>query len=134
MSTTTLHVAIYDDIGIFKHWSLFIDGEDEADKTELQVMGSDGWFWFEEKKNSNARDSVTLFELFYLCEVDSTKVNTVKEIARNNPVRNEISGWNCREFVLDVLDDLESEAIIDGKDKGYGKRKVELRGKQDGLA
>ena len=39
-SSAGIHVAIYDDGGIYKHWSLFIDGPGDSEKTILHIMGS----------------------------------------------------------------------------------------------
>ena len=132
VSKSSINVAIYDETGIFKHWSLFLDTSIEAEKAEIQVMGSDGRFWFEEKR-SNARTADNLLDIFFLCEVDSSKLSSIKEIARKVPIRNEVSGWNCQDFVLDVLEALEGEGIIDGGNEEYVKCKKELRNRQDGL-
>lgn len=131
-SKPSINVAIYDETGIFKHWSLLLDSSNNADKTEIQVMGSDGRFWFEEKR-SNARIADNLLDVFFLCDIDTSKLSSIKEIAKNLPVRNEISGWNCQDFVLDVLEALEEEGIIEGGNKDYAKRKEELKKRQDGL-
>jgi len=131
-SNISIYTAIYDETGIFKHWSLFLDGTTDVDKTELQVMGSDGRFWFEEK-NANPRDAQDLLELVYLCELDADQLGSIKDIAKRVPVRNEIAGWNCQDFVLDLLDALEDDGVIDAGNEAYVKRKENLRGRQDGL-
>lgn len=47
---------------------------------------------------------------------------------------NEIRGWNCQDFVLDLLDALEEEQVVDGVDEGYRLRRLGLQGMQEGLA
>lgn len=67
-SIAGLRVAIYNDGGVYKHWSLFIDGPTDAEQTILHIMGSSTNYRFE-MRHSNARKSTTLSELIYLCDV-----------------------------------------------------------------
>lgn len=63
----------------------------------------------------------------------STGTSTLKAVARDIPVRSDIHGWNCQDWVLDFLDKLEEEDIIDGADSRYRERKLYVRGKVEGL-
>ncbi|RHZ51901.1 hypothetical protein CDV55_103708 [Aspergillus turcosus] len=132
MPSVKIYVAIFQDDGVYKHWALFID-EPQADETLLNVRGSDGRFRYEPEKRDD-RHSETLVEQVYLCEVDVAKANTIRDVARKVPVHNEISGWNCQDYVLDLLDELEESKVMDTEDEVYRRQKSYVQGKQEGLA
>ncbi|KAK2813227.1 hypothetical protein FQN50_000905 [Emmonsiellopsis sp. PD_5] len=132
-STAGLHVAIHNDGGVYKHWSLFIDGLTDAEKTILHIMGSSTRYRFE-MRNSNAHKSVTLSEMVHLCDVDTSMISAVKDAAKSAVIHNEYAGYNCQDYVLELLDDLEEKKIIDGNDANYKKNKEVVKGKQEGLA
>lgn len=132
-STVSIYVAIYNDGGVYKHWGLFIDEPQEADKMLLHVKGSDGRFRYEPEAR-DARRSASLVELVYLCGVNVTKISAIKSAASKVIVHNEVRGWNCQDYVLDLLDALEKEAIVSNQDAGYRNQKILVRGKQEGLA
>ncbi|EAW17756.1 uncharacterized protein NFIA_076890 [Aspergillus fischeri NRRL 181] len=132
MSTIKVYVAISDDGGVYKHWALFID-EPEADEILLNARGSDGGFRYETERR-DVRHDESLVELVYLCDVDVAKANTIRDIARTIPVHNEISGWNCQDYVLDLLDELEERKVMDSEDEVYRRQRTYIAGKQEGLA
>jgi hypothetical protein len=132
MSKIKVYVAISDDGGVYKHWALFID-QAEAEATLLNVRGSDGRFRYETEKR-DVRYDESLVELVYLCDVDVAKANTIRNIARTIPVHNDISGWNCQDYVLDLLDELEERKVIDGEDELYRMQRTYVAVKQEGLA
>lgn len=132
MSTVNLFITIYEDDGVFKHWAIFIDADKAEDKTILQVMGSDGRFRYEPNA-SDARDLPGLLELHFLCAVDVSKIDTIKDIAAKSPVQNEIKGWNCQDYVFDVLEVLERKGAVNAHDGTYRRQKNCLKGKQEGL-
>ncbi|EDN02499.1 hypothetical protein I7I51_07495 [Histoplasma capsulatum] len=130
--TVKLHVAIYHS-GVYKHWSLFVEGATDSEKIILHAMGSSTRYRFE-MRNSNARESKSLAELVYLCDVPAFKVEAIKDTAKNAVIHNEFAGYNCQDYVLELLDDLEAEGIIDGGDATYAANKASVKGKQEGLA
>jgi hypothetical protein len=132
MSKIKVYVAISDDGGVYKHWALFIH-QAEAEATLLNVRGSDGRFRYETEKR-DVRYDESLVELVYLCDVDVAKANTIRNIARTIPVHNDISGWNCQDYVLDLLDELEERKVIDGEDELYRMQRTYVAVKQEGLA
>ncbi|KAE8342430.1 hypothetical protein BDV24DRAFT_162320 [Aspergillus arachidicola] len=127
-----VYVAIITDEGVFKHWAIFIDEPHEPDKIMLQARGSDGRFRYE-PENGDARCLSDLDELVFLFNVKSTETSTLKAVASDIPVRSDIHGWNCQDWVLDFLDKLEEENIIDEANDGYRERKLYVRGKVEGL-
>lgn len=49
-STAGLHVAIYNDGGVYKHWSLFINGLTDEEQTILHIVGSSTRYRFQKEK------------------------------------------------------------------------------------
>ena len=131
--TVKLHVAIYDEDGVYKHWKLFVEGATDSEMILLHIMGSSTRYHFE-MRNSNARDSKTLSELVYLCDVSASKVDAIKDIAKNAVIHNEFPGYNCQDYVIELLDALEEEGIIDEADTTYASNKANVKSKQEGLA
>ncbi|KAJ5486972.1 hypothetical protein N7530_001272 [Penicillium desertorum] len=131
-STVSIYVAISISDGVYKHWGVFIDAPGEKDKIFLQVAGSDGRFRYE-METTDVRQSERLVELLHLYDVDVAKINSIKTIASQVTVHNDIRGWNCQDYVLDLLEALEKEAIVNSKDAGYKTQKDLLQGKQEGL-
>lgn len=136
MSTTAgLHVAIHEnDSGVYKHWSLFIDGPTDTEKIELNIKGSSTSYYFEMMESSNARESASLLELIHLYDADASTIGVIKDAGRNATIHNEYPGYNCQDYVLELLDELEAKGIIDGKDAKYRKNRKIVESKQEGLA
>lgn len=132
-STARLYVAIYDDGGVYKHWSLFINGPTDAEQIILHIMGSSTNYRFD-MRESDARKSATLSELIYLCGVPTSKTPMIIEVAENAPIHNEFPGYNCQDYILELLDDLEGQRIINGNDSSYKKNKEVVKARQEGLA
>ncbi|PGG95464.1 hypothetical protein GX51_08238 [Blastomyces parvus] len=121
-STVPLKVAIYQNPGI-KHWSLFIDAAEMAEKTIIHLLGARRKYFMEVRARSDANISNSLIELCSLCEIDASNVEAVKMIAQETPIRNEVSDYSCQDFILEVLDRLEtSGAIPDNADYQTMKR------------
>ena len=127
-----VYVAIITDKGVFKHWAIFIDEPHEPGKIMLQVRGSDGRFRYE-PEYGDARCLSGRDELVFLSDMESTRTSILKAIARELPVRSDIHGWNCQDWVSDFLDKLEEEDIIKGGESGYRERKSYVQGKVEGL-
>ncbi|KAF3020005.1 hypothetical protein E8E15_007202 [Penicillium rubens] len=126
-STVPLKVAIYENPGI-KHWSLFIDAADRDDKTTIQLLGAQQKYFCQVSARSDSSISNSLIELCSLCEIDASKIDTVKNIAWDTPVRNEESDYSCQDFVLEILDRLEEKGIIlNGRDYQNNKEAVKAK-------
>ncbi|OJD20254.1 hypothetical protein ACJ73_08413 [Blastomyces percursus] len=125
-----LMVSIYDNPGI-KHWSLFINAEEEAQKTIIHLLGARQNYFLDVRTPSNARISNSLIELCTVCKIDAAKIETVKNIACDTPVRNETADYSCQDFVLDVLERLEDEGVIGAKDDDYKKNKDTIKAKRE---
>ncbi|KGO70380.1 hypothetical protein PITC_014930 [Penicillium italicum] len=132
-STVSICVAISASEGVYKHWGVFIDAPREEDKVFLQVAGSDGRFRYE-LETRDVRQSERLVELLPLYDVNVAEINSIKTVASQVTIHNEIRGWNCQDYVLDLLEALEKEAIVNSEDARYKKQKDLLHRKQEGLA
>ncbi|PGH02731.1 hypothetical protein GX51_04465 [Blastomyces parvus] len=70
----------------------------------------------------------------HLCavaQIDEAKIETVKNIAWDTPVRNETADYSCQDFVLNVLNSLEDEGMIDAEDGDYQKNKNIIKAKRE---
>ncbi|KAJ5958916.1 uncharacterized protein N7479_006066 [Penicillium vulpinum] len=117
-STIPLSVAIYDNPGIM-HWSLYLEADNYDDKTIIHVLGARQKYFPDVRTPSDARSSSALIELLYLCQIDASKIEVIKNIAYATPIKNELADWSCQDYVLDVLKRLERALIIDTTDGDY---------------
>ncbi|KAE8153563.1 hypothetical protein BDV25DRAFT_149090 [Aspergillus avenaceus] len=128
--TTKLHVAIYENEGVFKHWTLLVTGSTH-ETIILNIMGSSTRYRFE-MRGPDERESRDIIEMIHLCDVDASATGAIIDAAENLEIHNEFPGYNYQDYVLDLLDDLENRGIIDG-DAEYARKKEIVRGKQEGL-
>lgn len=131
-STVGLYVAIYKDEGVYKHWGLFIDGPTENQQIVLHVEGSSTRFRFD-RKFSNPRYSTKLYELIHLCSVPISNIAAIDQAAEQAPIHNQYPGYNCQDYVIELLNDLERRRLINGRDANYQGQKALVIGKQEGL-
>ncbi|KAJ5468089.1 hypothetical protein N7475_005841 [Penicillium sp. IBT 31633x] len=133
MSTVPIYVAISLGDGVYRHWGLFIDAPQDEDKILLQAAGSDSRFRYESEMK-DSRNSEGLVELIPLCDVDLAEITCIKTIASQVTIHNDIRGWNCQDYVLDLLEALEKQQVVDSKDTTYQKQKRLVSSRQEGLA
>ncbi|KAI9041739.1 SUR7/PalI family protein [Aspergillus affinis] len=139
-TTSKLHVAIYGNSGMFNHWSLFVEGPTEPQKMIFHVMGTTKMYRYE-KRISNARNSATLVELMYLCDVDNSKLQTIEDAAKDITLHNERENycWECLQapsppyYVLDLLESLEKKDVLDPNDPKYNENKAAVMDKEEGM-
>ncbi|KAJ5109277.1 hypothetical protein N7456_005952 [Penicillium angulare] len=122
-------VATYKNPGIL-HWSLFIETEG-VDKTIIQVLGARQKYFPDIRRAPDARISDSLIELLPLCRIDASKIEVLKNIAYDTPIRNDLTDWSCQDYVLAVLDRLEEASIINTMDGNYIRRKEEVAAKRE---
>ncbi|KAK2792122.1 hypothetical protein FQN51_001917 [Onygenales sp. PD_10] len=138
-----LYTALLNDGTAFKHWALFLDtptpNPHSAPKLLLNALGSSEsahGFRYEcvvVTPANNPRNNPALHQLVYLCEVGVGDVERVREVAGSVRIRNDVRGWNCQDFVLEVLGGLEGVGVIEGGEGGYMGRKEGLEGMVEGL-
>jgi hypothetical protein len=115
-----LFVAVYGDgHQDDEHWALYIENV-----TLVQAMSLRRWYV--DVRNRNPRDSGSYRGMIYLTDVRTADVPEIEEIAPGLRL-NRYTGWNCQDFVMDLLAALEDEAIIDPNDNEYQEQKDRLR-------
>ncbi|KAJ5481553.1 hypothetical protein N7475_000365 [Penicillium sp. IBT 31633x] len=129
-STIPLSVAIDDNPGIM-HWSLYLEADNNDDKTIIQVLGARQKYFPNIRTRADARSSSSLIELLYLCHIDVSKFENIKNIAYDTPIRNDMADWSCQDYVLDILTRLESALIIDATDVDYIRNRQAVAAKRE---
>jgi hypothetical protein len=127
-------VAIHEGGGIFKHWSVFV--EDEEDRTrsfKVHVQGASGTFRYEQRR-FNAHVSRNMLELIQVGHVHQDNLSLLRQTARRVRIRNDDSSWNCQDFVWTVLKALAEAGVIDGDDEIYTTGTETLWSRMEGLA
>ncbi|KAM5432815.1 hypothetical protein MferCBS31731_007341 [Microsporum ferrugineum] len=132
MPIAKLSVALLADGIAYKHWCLFYEGPTKEEEFIFNIMGSSTRYRYE-MQNSNPHDSETLVEMIHLCNVDTSQFDVIKQAAETAIIHNEYPGYNCQDYVLELLDDLEKRGCIDNKDEKYKKQKKTVKDKQEGL-
>ncbi|KAK1138462.1 hypothetical protein N8T08_002497 [Aspergillus melleus] len=130
-STAELSVAISKGGGLYKHWGLFVEGPTDEQKIVLQVEGSTNRFRFE-RELKNARTADGIVELIPLCEVPLSSISAIDQAAAEAPIHNLYTGYNCQDYVIDLLDILEAMELISGEDAQYQAQKALVLSKQEG--
>jgi hypothetical protein len=130
--TAGLYVAIYNESvnqGIYKRWAIFIDG---PRKTILNALGSSTRYYFD-MSFSDPRTSPDLIELLHMWDIYVSEIPAIVQAAQNAPIHNQYPGYNCQDYVLELLGDLEQKGFVDGIHAGYRNMKEVLSTRQDGL-
>jgi hypothetical protein len=125
-----IFVALYDNPGIL-HWSLYIETENDAEKTTIQILGARQRYFPDIKTPSNGRLLPDLIELCPLCDADASKLEALKNIAYATPIRNEEADYSCQDYVLDVLLRWEEHGIIYAEDEQYKRKKAAVAGRRE---
>ncbi|KAL2802241.1 hypothetical protein BJX63DRAFT_120372 [Aspergillus granulosus] len=128
MGNPALFVAIYQPrYGNFQHWALHLHTDHEDFIFEV-----DGEHTSFTKASSSAKptDSNTLIESLFVAEIGTPDVATVKQIVEEARVDNETLEWDCQEYVLEILETFEREAILEEDDLDYAEIKQVLKARR----
>ncbi|KAJ0420286.1 hypothetical protein BJY00DRAFT_301684 [Aspergillus carlsbadensis] len=128
MGNPSLSVAIFQPrYGNFQHWALHL----HTDQEDL-IFEVDGEHPSFTKVTSPAKptDSNTLIESLWVGEIGIPDVATVKRIVAQARVDNEALEWDCQEYVLEVLEACEREAILEDDDLDYAEIKQILKSRR----
>lgn len=124
----TISAVIYRSrYGNYKHWALCTENGETS--IIYEVIGQHGTF---QRSALQARpeNSTHFLEAIYLGEVANRDFKVFENTVTATEVDNETVEWDCQDYVLEILHNLEEECIIDGDDKTYQKQKRKLRNKR----
>lgn len=57
----------------------------------------------------------------------------VRNAAQSVPVDNETTEWDCQDYVLEILDNLEEEFVLDSDDEDYIDARQTLKDKRGAI-
>ncbi|KAF1826654.1 uncharacterized protein K489DRAFT_398903 [Dissoconium aciculare CBS 342.82] len=132
MPTALLSVAICEGEGVFKHWRLFLEGPSDEEKIIFHIMGSSMNFRYETRR-CDARSAEDLIEMIPLCQVNTSKIGAIEAAAEAAVIHTEAPGYNCQDYILELMDELEAQGIINAKDNKYMKSKRLVQSRVEGL-
>ncbi|PLB44969.1 hypothetical protein P170DRAFT_513071 [Aspergillus steynii IBT 23096] len=123
-----LAVAIYHPrYGNFQHWALHLHTSTED--TIYEVDGEHPSFQ-KVTSSGNPRDSETFIHAIFVSEVGDPDIPTIRAIVDGARVDNETLEWDCQEYVLEIIEACEQEAVLDDHDLEYMEAKETLKQKR----
>ncbi|KAL3479654.1 hypothetical protein BJX99DRAFT_66836 [Aspergillus californicus] len=128
MGYQSLFVAFYHPrYGNFQHWALHLhtDSEDLI----FEVDGEHPCFT-KATTHGKPTDSDTLIESLFVGDIGIPDSPTVKQIVEEARVDNETLEWDCQDYVLEILEACEREAILEEYDMDYAEVKQILRSRR----
>lgn len=120
-----MSVAIYRPrYGNFKHWALHLHTGSED-----LVFEVDGEHPLFQKVTSTGKptDNETFLESLHVGEIGIPDIPTVRRIVDEARVDNATLEWDCQEYVLEILEACEVEAVLEEEDPDYAEVKEILR-------
>ena len=116
--------------GNYDHWALYLKvGRD--DHHIFQVLGEHPNF-VKNTARTQPQRSRSFRDAIFLADLNAGDIEQLMDVVKRTPVDNEVSGWDCQEYVLDILQELESECIVDEVDEEYKEAKAEVKGRRGG--
>ncbi|PYH28453.1 uncharacterized protein BO87DRAFT_216566 [Aspergillus neoniger CBS 115656] len=128
MKPPYLAVAIYHPrYGNFQHWALHLHSN-----TEDLIFEVDGEHPTFQKVVSNGlpSDNMGFIESIFVCQIGSPDIPTVKDVVDATPVDNETLEWDCQDYVLEILEGCEKEAVLEDEDADYAEAMEILRSRR----
>ncbi|KAE8147335.1 hypothetical protein BDV25DRAFT_160572 [Aspergillus avenaceus] len=124
----TLSVAIYHPrYGNYRHWALHLQTPTES--LIFEVDGEHPSFT-KVTSSGNPLESDTCIELLPVSDIGDCDVPTVKAVVGAARVDNETLEWDCQEYVLEILEELEEAAVLDERDRDYESVKEDLKARR----
>ncbi|KAI9855633.1 MAG: hypothetical protein M1813_009679 [Trichoglossum hirsutum] len=120
-----LHVAMYlPEEGNYEHWGLHL--ENGSENTIYEITGDSPSFVtnvVQSHPSATNRHKRSIF----VAMIDATDMPTFKDAVSTVKPNNEVSLWNCQDYVLELLEKLEEECVIDGEDSQYVNNKEKVK-------
>ncbi|KAL4783780.1 hypothetical protein BJX76DRAFT_357684 [Aspergillus varians] len=121
MGRPFLSVAIYRPrYGNFQHWAVYL----HTDYEDL-IYEVDGEHPSFTKATTTGKptDNESLIESLFVGDIGVPDIATVKQIVDEARVDNETLQWDCQEYVLEILEACEREAVLEEQDLDYAEVK-----------
>lgn len=120
--------------GFFKHWSLFVENEqDPSNGFVMHVVGSSGQFRYEQR-TENTHLSESLLESIQVGHVYQRHLQRLKRSVKDVEVRNIDPTWNCQDFVWRAIGEIAAEGLIDAEDELYTTGRETVWSRMEGFA
>lgn len=116
--------------GNYQHWALQL--ESDKDSIIFEVVGQHPKFERNVLEVKPERSGSFIRKL-YVGALSDSDIERVKSAARQVPVDNETSEWDCQDYVLEILDRLQDDYVLDEDDEDYREARKELRTKRGAI-
>lgn len=121
-----LSVSMYKPlIGNHFHWALYL--EDGSERTIYEVIGESPLFKPNLITGKRPDHTFRHRRTIFVYEINASDLAEFKEAVSSVKIQNDVSHWNCQDYVIEILDKLEEECIIEEDDKKYIKAKKEVK-------
>lgn len=90
---------------------------------QFQIHGTHPAFMFEESSEPEATEMPK--EVIGIWKIESGDVEKVREVAARIPIEEQLEHWNCQDWCLDFIGELEEEYIIGVDDEASSAEEVE---------
>lgn len=120
----SLYVAMYQsEHGVYEHWALYL--QNNTTDTVYEVVGELPNFKTNvllKSPSATKRHKRSVF----LCDINETDIALFETVLATLIPANSPEGWNCQNYVLDVIEELEEKKVINKGDEAYIEAKKQL--------
>ncbi|MCJ1422919.1 hypothetical protein MMC29_000799 [Sticta canariensis] len=120
----SLSVAMYQsEHGVYEHWALHL--QNNTTDTIYEVVGELPNFQTHvllKSPSATKRHKRSVF----LCNINETDMALFENVLATLAPANSPEGWNCQNYVLDVIDELEEKGVIENSNEAYIEAKKQL--------
>ena len=104
-SSFDVNVIIYKpEFGNYHHWALQLYDTDGDESTLLEVQGEHPNFEIACYKYLPEDTGLNVLQSIHLSKMELSDVQYDSIVSNMVPVRNDVTEWNCQDFVLEVID------------------------------
>jgi hypothetical protein len=83
--------------------------------------------------NAEPETSGSFTGKLFVGTISDSDIQRVKDTAKSVPVDNETVEWDCQDYVLEMLDQLQEDYVLDEEDEDYQEARKELRSKRGAI-
>ncbi|KAI6128909.1 hypothetical protein EDD16DRAFT_26406 [Pisolithus croceorrhizus] len=109
------------------HWAIYLRVVKGGQTKHLiyQANGNEGELHLDIRE-ADPRASQRFSEQILVSEIDDGQaIAEVKQTLENQPMKNNVPTWNCQDWVMEALDDLDTEGLLDAYQYQEAKGKLE---------